>query len=253
MLRDAETYKDYIRDLVGETYWKSPPAIVAFSREYLSREGALVFSLEHCQLTDRFPRWLGNIIANCPYIDVRANMIENLYVEEVKDPTIELGHNESMWQFAIALGATQDQILQYEPLITTTMALQYFDNVSRTKTWLEAFAAIGVLELLTNAAIAARYGQMPLNSPKTWAGLGLTKRDMSHWSAAESADHGAGDTGVGHGEEALALLAKYARTEEEQEAAAKALREAILVHMYQYNQIGLKAIEATKRTRQVAV
>jgi hypothetical protein len=61
-----------------------------------------------------------------------------------------------------------------------------------------------------------------------------------------------GDTGAGHGEDALAVLAQYARTEVEQEAAAAALREAILVHKYQYDQIGLRAIDATKHANKAA-
>lgn len=246
MKRDIEAYKEYIRTLVGETYWASPPALYLFQREYMTREGALLFALEHCQFTDKFPRWFGNIVANCPFIDARAYMIENMFVEEVKDPTIEVGHNESMWVFARALGAGEQQIRNYVPLIVTTMALHYFDNVSRTKPWLEAFAAIGVFELLTNAPLAARYGQIPGNSSKPWAQLGLDRSAMSHWSAAEHADHGTGDDGPGHGEDALALLARYALTEQEQERAAEALRESILVHKYQYDEIGRKAIELAK-------
>ena len=90
MIRDSDAYKEYIRCMVGEIYWESPPAMYLFQREYMSREGALLFALEHCQFTDTFPRWFGNIIANCPFIDARAYMIENMFVEEVKDPTIDV-------------------------------------------------------------------------------------------------------------------------------------------------------------------
>jgi pyrroloquinoline quinone (PQQ) biosynthesis protein C len=246
MIRDSDAYKEHIRSMVGEIYWESPPAMYLFQREYMSRDGALLFALEHCQFTDKFPRWFGNIIANCPFIDARAYMIENMFVEEVKDPTIDVGHNESMWMFAKALGASEQRIREYVPMIVTTMALHYFDNVSRTRPWLEAFAAIACLEMLTNAALAARYGQIPGNSSKPWAKLGLQREAMSHWSAAEHADHGVGDDGPGHGEDALALLARYAVTEQDQDRAAAALRESILVHKYQYHQIGLAAIELYK-------
>jgi hypothetical protein len=62
-----------------------------------------------------------------------------------------------------------------------------------------------------------------------------------HWEAAEHADHGIGDDGPGHGESALGLLARHALTEADQERAAAAMRESILVHKYQYHQIGLNA------------
>jgi hypothetical protein len=100
--------------------------------------------------------------------------------------------------------------------------------------------------MLTNAPLAARYGQIPGNSSKPWAKLGLQREAMSHWSAAEHADHGVGEDGPGHGEDALALLARYAVTEADQDRSAAALRESILVHKYQYHQIGLAAIELYK-------
>lgn len=253
MKRDTEAYKEYIRTIVGEIYWASPPANILFQREYMSRDGALIFALEHCQFTDQFPRWFGNIIGNCPVLEVRAYMIENMFVEEVKDPTMDIGHNESMWAFAKALGADEEQIRGHVPLIVTTMALRYFDDVSRTKPWLEAFAAIALLEMLTNAALAAKYGQIPGNSSKPWAKLGLDGRANSHWSAAEHADHGVGDNGPGHGEEALEILARHALTEQDQDRAAAAMRESILVMKYQYDQIGLQAIEATKRSKTASV
>jgi hypothetical protein len=55
-----------------------------------------------------------------------------------------------------------------------------------------------------------------------------------------------GDDGPGHGEDALALLARYAINEHDQDRAAAALRESIFVHKYQYHQIGLAAIELYK-------
>jgi pyrroloquinoline quinone (PQQ) biosynthesis protein C len=253
MPQEPEAFKERLRGIVGETFFSPPPAIFEFQRDHMSRSGALAFSLEHCQFTDTFPRWFGNIVANCPHIDVRAYMIANQYIEEVKDPTIPLGHNESMWAFARALGASEDRIRNYVPLVTTTMALHYYDNVSRTRPWLEAFAGVALVEMVTNAALCERYGLAPPNAKKPWAKLGLTEGDLSHFAAAEHADHGKGDDGPGHGEEALAIVAKYARTDEEQERCATALREVMRVMWYHLEQIGRSAIAATKREQTAAV
>jgi pyrroloquinoline quinone (PQQ) biosynthesis protein C len=237
-----------MRELAGETQWLPPPLATTFFRDHMSRPGALIYALEHCQLTDRFPRWFGSIIANCPHIDARSYMIGNMFVEEVKDPTIDQGHNESMWSFAQALGASEAQIRNHEPMIVTTMAMRYFDDISRTLPWLEAFAAIAVLELITNAPIAATYGHVPTNSRAPWAKLGLTAKALEHWQAAEAADHGSGETGPGHGEEALEILVRYALTDEQQQRCAAALREAILVKKYQYDRIAERAIRAAQET-----
>jgi pyrroloquinoline quinone (PQQ) biosynthesis protein C len=244
MVRDAEAFKEYIRTVAGDAKWVPAPLTTLFYNEYVSREGALVVALEHCHFTDHFPRWFGNIIANCPHLDARAYMIGNMFVEEVKDPTIDVGHNESMWNFARALGATTEQIRTHEPMITTTMLLRYFDDVSRTRPWLEAFAAVGVIELINSVALAARYGTKPPGS-RRWDKLGLDKKALEHYTAGEAADSGVGDY-IGHGEDALIVLARHATTEDEQTRCAAALREAILAHKYAYDRIAERAIEATR-------
>ena len=247
MGRTEESYKAYIRELVGEGWWKPLPEVIRFQEQHLSPAGARIFALEHCVFAKSFPRWFGNIVANCPELDARRYMIENMYVEEVRDPTIQRGHYESLVDFAVALGCQREEVYAYPASITTTMGLAYFDNIARTLPWKEAFASIGVLELINNDALAARYGQVPLNSPRRWAPLRLKGEAMSHWQAAEVADGGSVEGIAGHGEEALEILARYARDEEQQEAAARALAEALRVFKFQYDDIGLRAIEASRQ------
>jgi pyrroloquinoline quinone (PQQ) biosynthesis protein C len=45
------------------------------------------------------------------------------------------------------LGLTRKQFAEYEPLPATIMAINYWDNVGKTKPWLEAFAAICGIEM----------------------------------------------------------------------------------------------------------
>lgn len=249
MAMDEEDFKERIRGLVGDNWWRPLPEIIRFQSEYLSREGALVFALEHCVFADRFPRYFANVTGLCPHLDVRQYLIENNYIEEVRDPTIRLGHYESLVEFAVALGATRDEVYNHRPSITTIMGLAYFENISRSRPWLEGFASLPLLELTTNDALAGRYGQVPLNSPKRWAALGLQGEAMSHWRAAEIADSGSFEGIAGHGEEALALAAKYARTDEEQEAVIQTALEGLQVFKYQYDAIGRGAIQASLQAR----
>lgn len=167
------------------------PEVIRFQSEYLSCEGALVFALEHCVFADRFPRYFANVTGSCPHLDVRQYLIENNYIEEVRDPTIRLGHYESLVEFAVALGARREEVYNHRPSITTVMGLAYFENLTRSRPWLEAFAGLPVLEIVNNDALAARYRQAPLNSPKRWAALGLQGEAMSHWQAARSPTAGA--------------------------------------------------------------
>ena len=69
--------------------------------------------MEHCVFAASFPRWLANVTGNCPHLDVRQYLIENMYVEEVRDPTEPIGHYESMVRFAVAVGLDDAWVRAY--------------------------------------------------------------------------------------------------------------------------------------------
>jgi len=245
-------FRDAVYDMCGERWWNRESPLFDFLRDHLSVEGARIFATEHCVFTDRFPRWSGNIIGNCPVIEARRNRIANLFQEEVHDPTINQGHYDSMVAFAVSLGADRGEVIAYNGATHTIMAVAYWDWVSRAKPWLESLMAIGVLELICSIEIANRYNAIPLNDPRTWESLqGLMSDgqqvDMSHWVAAEVADGPEG----GHGDQALDIVTKYADTAEKQQACLEALAESIDVFSFQYDMIGQRALEATKTVRRV--
>ena len=111
--RTPEQFRQEMVELIWKTRWEKPTAWDVYVTNHLTWEGAKVFALEHCAFADNFPRWFGNIIANCPHLDVRQYMIENMYVEEVNDPTIQNGHYESLVDFAAALGYDREFVLRF--------------------------------------------------------------------------------------------------------------------------------------------
>jgi pyrroloquinoline quinone (PQQ) biosynthesis protein C len=240
-------FRNAVYDMCGERWWNRQSPLFDFLNDHFSVEGARIFAEEHCVFANRFPRWSGNIIGNCPVIEARRNRIANLFQEEVHDPTIDQGHYDSMVAFAVSLGADREKVMAYQGTTHTIMAVAYWDWVSRAKPWLEALTAIGVLELLCSIEIANRYGAIPLNDPRTWESLQDLmpegqQVDMSHWVAAEIADGPEG----GHGDQALEIVIKYADTAEKQQACLDALAESIDVFNLQYDMIGRRALEASK-------
>ncbi len=113
-----------------------------YTRDHLSREAARIYGLEHCVFAATFPRWLANITGNCPHLKIRKYLIENMFVEEVNDPTIPTGHYESLVDFVVELGAEREFVLGYTGAPITKMRVTYCDWVSRTKPWLETFACV---------------------------------------------------------------------------------------------------------------
>ena len=164
--------KEDVFNAIADAWWERKPKIVEFVNKHLTVEGARIFTPEHTYFADHFPRWFGNVIGNCPVIEPRAYMIGNMYVEEVDDPTIHDTHHGSMVTFGEGLGMTREQVLNHVPSIPMRMGIQYWDNISRTRPWLEGFAAIGSLELTNHGELASRYGEIALNSRKKWEPLG---------------------------------------------------------------------------------
>jgi len=235
--------REQVLETVGNVWWGKGNKLVEFIRHHLTREGAKIFALEHCAFAARFPQWFGNIIGNCPFIEVRRYMIENMFVEEVQDPTIKDGHYESLVKFGIGLGLSREEVVHYEPSITMQMALSYWDHISRTRPWVEALAGIGGLEISNHGEIALRYGERPIVFGDVWAPLKLPPEAMTHWAAAEVADPHEG----GHGEETVRIICEYARTPEQERGVLATLKQSLSVFRFQYDQIGLAAIEASQK------
>ena len=184
MKRSPEMFEEAIVQTMQRLCFDRPPLWSVYERNHVTREGARVYAMEHCAFADRFPSWFGNIIANCPHIEVRSYMIENMYVEEVNDPTIEAGHYGSLVDFTVALGIPEEEVRAYKGDVYTVLALHYWDNISRTKPWLEAFAGVAGLELFKNDAIRQKLGQPPVNAQR-WAPLGMKGKVMDHWTRSE--------------------------------------------------------------------
>lgn len=243
-MRKPEKFKDEILDLFADLRWKTPTLWEEFRANNLTREGARVYALEHCVFAANFPRWLANITGNCPHLEVRQYLIENMFVEEVRDPTIVTGHYESLVDFTVALGVDRSFVYNYNGAPVTQMRIAYCDWVSRTKPWLESFASIAGNEAARGKEMIAKVGEVARTSRNMWEALGLSDKELAHWDAADEADSAEG----GHGDAPLEVLMKFADTDDKQNACLQAIRDRQLVNRVWFDQIGVWAYEASGLT-----
>jgi len=234
--------KEDVFSAIADAWWERKPKIVEFVNKHLTVAGARIFTPEHTYFAAHFPRWFGNVIANCPELEPRAYMIGNMYVEEVDDPTIHDTHHGRMVTFGEGLGMTREEVLNHAPSIPMRMGIHYWDNISRTRPWLEGFTAVGALELTNHGELAARYGEIALNARKKWEPLGLDARYLVHWEAADAADPGEG----GHADETVRIIVKYAKSDDECRRVLDVARESINVFRFIYDDIAERAIAAGK-------
>ena len=240
----ADEFKEAIFSTFEQMRWGTLTVFEEYCRDHLTREGARVYALEHCVFAANFPRWLANITGNCPYLDVRKYLIEVMFVEEVRDPTIITGHYESLVDFTVALGADRDFVLNYTGAPITKMRTSYCDWVSRTRPWLESFAAIAGNEAARGPEMIKRTNGRARTSRHMWDSLGLSDKALAHWDAADEADSSEG----GHGEIPLDILLKYADTQEKQDACLTAIADRQKINRIWFDQIGVWQFEVSGLT-----
>jgi pyrroloquinoline-quinone synthase len=241
--------REKIFSVVGKLWFENEPKYLEFLTKHLSIEGAKVWLLEHAVFADHFPRWFGNVVARCPHIEARRYMIENMYVEEVEDPTVKEGHYETLIKMGIALGLSREQITSHEPMPVTLMAINYWDNAGKTKPWLEGFAAICGIEISNNPELCAIYNVKSTSTGWAWRSLGLPEEALVHWKSAEAADTGE----QGHSEEPIRILIEYARRPEDEDAVLQAISESYRVKRHRIDVIAEAAIRATIESKQKTI
>jgi pyrroloquinoline quinone (PQQ) biosynthesis protein C len=238
MARTPDQFKQALLD-VCQTRWIPGTYLEEFNRNHLTREGARIYALEHSVFAANFPRWLGNIVGNCPHLEVRQYLIENMFVEEVRDPTVTTPHYESLVDFAVGLGLDRDFVLGWRGTPITRWRMGYCEWASK-RPWLEAFAAITASEVSRGKEMIARIGERAKSSRKLWDPLKMSDKELAHWDSAEEAD----SHEDGHGDLPIKILQKYATTQEQQDAALFAAQELIDVYCMWADQIGIWAFEA---------
>lgn len=234
-----EAFENRMTTVIWENRWKHHTAYELFITKHMSKAGAAVYAREHAVFAKHFPRWFGSVIASCPEADARRYMIENMYVEEVNDPTIDNGHYESLVDFGVALGHDRQFLYGYKGRIYTRLCLAYWDRATRSWPWLEGFAAVAGLEAARSPSVL-RLGNAIPNSRRVWLSLDLPKSALSHWAAAEAADYGSD----GHGDMTLKILSEHTTTEKEQNRVLEVLAESMQVRSYHFDCIGREALAA---------
>ena len=126
-----------------------------------------VEAVTHSFFAKMFPSYLMNVATKCPYQDVRREIIEDCYCEEVTDPDAGgISHIDVLYHDGEALGISRAEAEAMEPSIVMMLCMHALDNLSRTLPWQAGYATTGGLEavqvaikrgFLTRGEFAGRY------------------------------------------------------------------------------------------------
>jgi hypothetical protein len=198
----------------------------------------------------RFPSWLLEIAARCPYQDVRREIISDCTDEEVGDE--DAGgrcHVDVLYEEAEACGITREEIAATEPTPLIQACILALDDLARSLPWEASFAAIAGLEIINSEPAVALRNQIlsteqrdamdSTMSMELNVRLGLDAEDLLF-----NALHAYKDVFHGGGE--LKLLVKYGndtRIQEEMIWAAKTAVETFGLMMNEISRLSIAAVE----------
>ena len=231
MERSRDDFKERILSLIA-SFSREPDLREVAEEKGLTVAGARQFVLERNWFNRSWPRWLAAVVANCPNKDVNRYLISNMYEEGVRDSRVGTDHNDLLMRLGERLGLTRAEIHQHAASPITVAATSYWENVARTRPWLDGFAAFGCLEIRTSRqAMGDHYKGRRTRSSDAWAKLGLAADALETFTNHEAADED-------HGYEALALLLECADEEPKQASVCQAIRESLTIERMFKNNIG---------------
>lgn len=210
-----------------------------------------------------FPRWLGNIYGNCPFVEVRRVLLGDMDDEDFTDPKWHDGHVGLQRRLGLALGLT-DQDLDGGPFLPEVLANYHsMEGISKGHPWLEALACVSGTECLTLGNIPKMYDDMEeFVAPESavsgpflpiFKALGLKKEDLAfYWAHDESridvwegkeAKPKPKGAEVQHQALLIKTLTEHSRDEETRKKIVKMVRLGHMIYHLRWDGIG-RAIQA---------
>jgi pyrroloquinoline quinone (PQQ) biosynthesis protein C len=216
---DIVSWRKEIGEMVRE-HMRSPQLERYFSVKMTKARGQLMLQQLALFVRHRRDCW-AYVSGNCPVMAVKQQILHHEYGEVIKDQYSEFGHLDLIVRQGKVLGLSTEDILNPEPIPTTTATLYAWAWMTREKSWIEGLAALTVTEWSNDDRLLAdQGGGHSTRMAKRWEqDLGLTRKDMPNFAAHAEADEE-------HSDMFLPFLAEFA-TGEKQKFALQAVRESL--------------------------
>ncbi|MGI0488634.1 CADD family putative folate metabolism protein [Pantanalinema rosaneae CENA516] len=205
--------REQLQAVVEQKHLLKHAFYVAWTEGKLTQEQLKQYAVQYFQNVLAFPTYLSAVHFNTPHfnnsIAVRQEILENLIEEERGNQ-----NHPALWRkFALALGATDEDLANTAPLATTTHLVDTFRQVCLNSSFYAGLAALYAYE-----------SQIPAIATTKIDGLqrfyGMNNPDeYRFFSVHQAAD-------VAHSETELALIEQYADTPEKEAEVLNAATQA---------------------------
>lgn len=176
-----ESFWREIENLLEEKSLLKHPFYLAWSAGTLTREDLAHYAQQYYWQEARFPRYISAVHSNCPELDVRQTLVENLAHEESGPQN----HPELWLAFADAVGASRESVHNAELNAGTRQCIAAFDRLSRGD-WRSGLAALYAYEAQQPAVAETKIAGLKSNyGLDTRAALGFFEvhQTMDAWHA----------------------------------------------------------------------
>jgi pyrroloquinoline-quinone synthase len=197
-----------LNEIIAEHHLLNHLFYQAWSKGELSQDILKKYAAQYYSQVQSFPRFISRVHTNCPTIEARKVLLENLVDEEIHGTD-----HPALWmQFANGLGVSKEEVEKEIPLSETNTMVDTFYSLADSD-WRDGLCALYAYE-----------SQVPAVSTSKIEGLkqfyGITDEQALEFFTA----HQAYD--VGHADQVATLIEKYvdpARAEKATREAAQAL------------------------------
>ncbi len=211
----ADTFAADVEAVVVDGWFRDPPPFLEAMASAPTLATARAFVLEWTKFSQRFPRWVGGVMSNCPEFDVLAYEVENLMSEVVRDPMAGTNHYELLIRLGDGAGLDRATIESHRSCAEAETAFAYWDRMARQADWLLGFAAVNGLEILGDRNLPRRHGLARGTGldPDPWGATGIPHEALEFFRVSDAAD-------AAHGNATVGILARHTPADRHQAVLA---------------------------------
>jgi pyrroloquinoline-quinone synthase len=207
MTLTANSYREEMIDAIKGKHSQRHPFTERWVSGELTRANLGYWAAQHYHYVGKFSRWLGAVLAECEYEEVRDFLLENMWEEEMGTR-----HTEMLIKFAESCGTTREQVLNADVLPTTLALTTWCYQKSKGPFLLAAAGLLVGLE----SQVPEIYKR---NTPPLREKYGFTADEVEFFTVHITADED-------HAERGFQILERYTKTEADRLAVLKTIKEA---------------------------
>jgi pyrroloquinoline-quinone synthase len=218
--------KGWIKARFIQKFYGPVPHPFVTALQQPDRPVLLGYLVEHQHFLRQWVRSCSYIMARTDRPDVILYELDNLNTEYGGRGTQRIAHYELLLRMGESLGLDRSRTLSTPPLPATRIAIEEWERIATSEHWVSAMAAMHSLELIANRDLVNEGASVRYFDPGILDGDQVTRATKDFLREGYEAD-------VGHSDEALTLVDRYARELSiEEEVQSVFLRSADLFDDY---------------------